>query len=46
MPEILIAILIISIAVAGWAFSRAHRLHQRIEHDHPGFNALMRRRKP
>jgi hypothetical protein len=43
MPEILIAILFLSVAVAGWAFYRAHRLHHRIEDHHPGFNEFMRK---
>lgn len=42
MPEILIAILFLSVAVAWWAFYRAHRLHHRIEAIHPGFNCIMR----
>lgn len=50
MPEILIAVLIISGGFAVWAYLRANRLHSDIEAIHPGFNEAMRkagwRRKP
>jgi hypothetical protein len=43
MPEILIALVLISSIVAVWAFRRALKLHHRIEDHHPGFNEFMRK---
>lgn len=43
MPEFLILILLASVVLALWAFSRARQLHNRIEDMHPGFNEWMHR---
>lgn len=45
MPDCLVLVLLVSVAIAGLAYWHARRLHWKIEELSPGFNALMRATK-